>query len=150
MDDVDRQVLAVLRDDGRASYATIGDRVGLSPSAAKRRMDRLVADGVIRGFTAVLDPEVVGWATEAYVQVHCRGTISPERLAQAFGQVPEVHTAATVSGTADAMLRIVAKDVRHLERALEEVREQGISIDRTETSIVLSRLIDRRDAAPNT
>ncbi len=148
MDDVDRRIIEILLEDGRAAYAAIGDRVGLSASAVKRRMDRLVADGVISGFTAVLDPDVLGWTTEAYVQVHCRGTISPEELRAAFGRVPEVHAAATVSGTADAILRIVAQDVRDLERALERVRQETANVDRTETAIVLSRLIDRRTAGP--
>ena len=146
MDAIDRRIIDVLLQDGRASYAALGDEVGLSASAAKRRVDRLVADGVIAGFTAVLDPDVLGWTTEAYVEVHCRGAISPIQLREAFSRVPEVHSAATVSGAADAMLRIVAKDVRHLETALERVREETENIDRTETSIVLSRLIERREA----
>ena len=144
MDDLDRQLISCLLVDGRASYAAIGDRIGLSAPAVKRRMDRLLADGVISGFTAVLDPDLVGWSTEAYVAVHCKGAISPEELRRAFSRVPEVHAAATISGQADAMLRIVARDVRDLERALERVRTETSQIDHTETSIVLSRLIDRR------
>ena len=148
MDAMDRRIIEILLDDGRAGYAAIGEDIGLSASAVKRRVDRLVADGVIAGFTAVLDPDVLGWTTEAYVQVHCRGTISPDELCAAFSRVPEIHSAATVSGMADAMLRIVAKDVRDLERALERVRVEVANVDRTETSIVLSRLIDRWDRGP--
>lgn len=143
MDALDRQLIACLLEDGRASYAAIGEEIGLSAPAVKRRMDRLVADGVIAGFTAILDPHLVGWTTEAYVEVHCNGTISPDELRAAFGRVPEVHAAATVSGQADAILHIVAKDVRDLERALERVRVETHNVDRTETAIVLSRLIER-------
>lgn len=147
MDPVDRQIIDVLVEDGRAAYATVGDRVGLSASAVKRRMDRLVGDGVITGFTAVVDPHLMGWTTEAYVEVHCQGTISPDELRAAFSRVPEVHAAATVSGQADALLHIVARDVRDLERALERVRIETANVDHTETAIVLSRLIDRPGAA---
>lgn len=147
MDPVDRQIIDVLMEDGRAAYATVGDRVGLSASAVKRRMDRLVGDGVITGFTAVVDPHLMGWTTEAYVEVHCQGTISPDELRAAFSRVPEVHAAATVSGQADALLHIVARDVRDLERALERVRIETANVDHTETAIVLSRLIDRPGAA---
>ncbi|MRJ76258.1 AsnC family transcriptional regulator [Aeromicrobium sp. SMF47] len=143
MDDLDRQLIGCLLEDGRASYAAIGERIGLSAPAVKRRMDRLVDDGVISGFTAVLDPHQVGWSTEAYVEVHCNGTISPDELRAAFSRVPEVHSAATVSGPADAILHIVAKDVRDLERALERVRVETANVDHTETAIVLSRLIER-------
>ena len=143
MDALDRTLIGCLLEDGRASYSTIGDRIGLSAPAVKRRMDRLLADGVISGFTAVLDPDLVGWGTEAYVEVHCKGAISPDDLRAAFSRVPEVHAAATVSGAADAMLHIVAKDVRDLERALERVRDEVSNVDHTTTSIVLSRLIER-------
>jgi DNA-binding Lrp family transcriptional regulator len=74
MDVVDRGVIGCLMKDGRATYAEVGAQVGLSASAVKRRVDRLLATGVLRGFTALVDPAVLGWGTEAYVQVHCRGT----------------------------------------------------------------------------
>jgi DNA-binding Lrp family transcriptional regulator len=147
MDDLDRQLVGCLLEDGRASYAAIGDRIGLSAPAVKRRMDRLVGDGVISGFTVVLDPDLVGWSTEAYVEVHCQGTISPDELREAFGRVPEIHSAATVSGAADAILHIVARDVRDLERALERVRVETANVDHTVTAIVLSRLIERHGPA---
>ncbi len=144
MDALDRRLIDLLLADGRAGYARLGEQVGLSAPAVKRRVDRLMADGVIKGFSVVVDPDLVGWAVEAYVEVHCQGTISPEELRAAFARVPQVHDAATVSGAADAMLRIVAPTVHELERALERVREETTNIDHTETSIVLSRLIDRR------
>ena len=140
---MDRRLIDCLLEDGRAGYAALGDRVGLSAPAVKRRIDRLVDDGVVRGFTAVIDPDLMGWSVEAYVEVHCRGTISPEELRAAFAQVPEVREAATVSGAADAILHLVARDVRDLERALERVRLEVANVDHTDTAIVLSRLIDR-------
>ena len=143
MDDLDRKLIGCVLDDGRASFAAIGEQIGLSAPAVKRRMDRLVDTGVIRGFTAVIDPEHVGWSTEAYVSLHCKRSVSPEDLRRVLVKIPEVHAAATVSGTADAILQIVASDVRHLERALERVRIETSNVDRTETAIVLSRLIDR-------
>ena len=148
MDDTDRRLIGCLLEDGRASYAAIGDDIGLSAPAVKRRMDRLVADGVIAGFSAVLDPAVLGWTTEAYVEVHCQGTTSPADLKAAFARVPEVHSAATVSGQANAILRIVARDVRDLEQALERVRVEVANVDHTETAIVLSHLIDRPSPRP--
>ncbi len=143
MDDLDRKLIGCVLDDGRASFATIGEEIGLSAPAVKRRMDRLVESGVIRGFTAVIDPEHVGWSTEAYVSLHCSRSVSPEDLKRTLIKIPEVHAAATVSGTADAIIQVVASDVQHLERALERVRIEASNVDRTETAIVLSRLIDR-------
>jgi Lrp/AsnC family leucine-responsive transcriptional regulator len=53
--DVDRRILALLQADGRRSFADIGREVGLSTPAVKRRVDRLEASGVIRGYAAVID-----------------------------------------------------------------------------------------------
>lgn len=144
LDKIDQSLVEALTEDGRASYAALGSRVGLSAPAVKRRVDRLVETGIISGFTVVVDPHHRGWTTEAYVEVHCQGTISPEVLREAFLQVPQIHAAATVSGAADAILHLVAEDVRDLEQALEQIRIGAASVTQTETSIVLSRLIDRR------
>lgn len=80
LDKIDQSLVEALTEDGRASYAALGSRVGLSAPAVKRRVDRLIETGIISGFTVVVDPHHRGWTTEAYVEVHCQGTISPEVL----------------------------------------------------------------------
>ncbi|HEX4103717.1 MAG: Lrp/AsnC family transcriptional regulator [Pseudonocardiaceae bacterium] len=142
MDAIDHRVIGCLLRDGRATYAEIGAEVGLSAPAAKRRVDRLRASGAIRGFTVVVDPSALGWTTEAYVEVYCQGTVSPQDLRRSLERVPEVVGACTVSGAADALLHILAADIRHLEQAMERVRDEP-NVDHTESVIVLSRLIDR-------
>lgn len=142
MDALDAQVIGCLLRDGRATYAEIGAEVGLSAPAVKRRVDKLLASGALRGFTAVVDPAALGWSTEAYVHVHCKGTVAPPDLRRALESVPEVVGACTVSGTADALVHMLAADVQQLERAIERVRAEP-NVDHTESTIVLSRLIDR-------
>ncbi|QNO37405.1 Lrp/AsnC family transcriptional regulator [Protaetiibacter sp. SSC-01] len=142
MDNIDYGILDMLRQNSRAGYGDIGDRVGLSASAVKRRVDRLVADGVIRAFTIQVDPAVDGMATEAYVELFCRGTVAPEELRRILSQVPEVVDAATVTGSADAVVHIRSRDIPSLEDALERVRIAP-SVDHTRSAIVLSRLIHR-------
>ncbi len=142
MDSIDQHIVGCLLRDGRATFAEIGGQVGLSAPATKRRVDRLRAVGAIRGFTAVIDPAALGWTTEAYVEVYCRGTVSPAELRRSLERVPEVVGACTVSGAADALLHLLASDVRHLEQAMERVRDEP-NVDHTESVIVLSRLIDR-------
>ena len=142
MDDLDRGIIGCLLRDARATFAEIGEEVGLSAPAVKRRVDRLVASGAIRGFTAVVDPAALGWTTEAYVELYCKGTVSPEDLRRSLEGVPEVVGACTISGSADALVHMLARDVTHLEQALERVRDER-NVDHTESVIVLSRLIDR-------
>ncbi len=142
MDELDRAILSCLLRDGRATFAQVGDQVGLSAPAVKRRVDRLRSSGAIRGFTAVVDPAALGWTTEAYVELHCKGTVAPQELRRSLEAVPEVVGACTVSGAADALVHMLASDVAHLEQALERVREER-NVDHTRSVIVLSRLVDR-------
>lgn len=142
MDDLDRQVVGCLLRHARATYAEIGEEVSLSASAVKRRIDRLLSSGAIRGFTAVIDPTALGWSTEAYVELYCKGTVSPHELRRSLLKVPEVVGACTVSGSADALVHMLASDVHELEQALERIRDEH-NVDHTESVIVLSRLIDR-------
>ncbi len=145
MDHTDEEIVTLLMADGRATFSEIGDAVGLSAPAAKRRVDRLLERGVLKGFTAVIDPRALGWTTEAYVEVFCQGTVSPADLKRSLQHVPEVVSAATVSGAADAVLHLLARDNQHLERAIERVRDEP-NVDHTESVIVLSRLFDRARA----
>jgi DNA-binding Lrp family transcriptional regulator len=145
LDAIDERILAELAHHARATFAEIGERVQLSAPAVKRRVDRMLDSGVIRGFTTVIDRTAVGWNTEAYVQVFCHGRISPDELRRAWIDIPEVVSAATATGTADAILHVLAHNMRHLEDALERIRTSA-DIERTESIVVLSNLIDRSRA----
>ncbi len=142
LDETDERIVVELTEHARATFAEIGQRVNLSAPAVKRRVDRMLDSGVIRGFTTVIDRNALGWTTEAYVQVYCHGTIAPDELRQAWQDIPEVVSAATVTGTSDALLRALARDMSHLEEALERIRTSA-DIERSESIVVLSNLIDR-------
>ena len=142
LDETDEQILTELAENARATFAEIGQKVNLSAPAVKRRVDRMLETGVIKGFTVVVDRNALGWNTEAYVQVFCSGRISPDVLRAAWVDIPEVVAAATVTGTSDAVLHVLARDMRHLEAALERIRSSA-DIERSESTVVLSNLIDR-------
>ena len=145
VDDLDARIVAALLKNGRASYAVIGDEVGLSAPAVKRRVDRLRTAGAIIGFSARVDPAAMGWTTEAYVELFCGGRTSPDEIAAAVRRYPEVVDACTVTGEADALLHIRAADVRHFEGVMERIRAEPFVV-RTRSVIVLSRLVDRAGA----
>ena len=147
VDDIDARIIAALIEDARASYAVIGQQVGLSAPAVKRRVDRLRASGAIRGFSARVDPAAMGWTTEAYVELFCGGRTSPDEIAAAVRRYPEVADACTITGEADALVHIRAADVRHFETVMERIRAEPFVV-RTRSVIVLSRLLDRADALP--
>ena len=147
MDAVDQRIVALLVADGRASYAEIGARVSLSAPAVKRRVDRLRAGGVIKGFTAVIEPAAVGWTTEAFVELFCTGRTTPAQITLAARRHPEVIGAYTISGQADALVHLRAADIGHLEQALERLRAEPF-VTSTRSMVVLSRLVEMPTPVP--
>jgi DNA-binding Lrp family transcriptional regulator len=142
MDGTDRKIVALMRENARRSYLDIGGRVGLSAPAVKRRVDRLEADGVIRGYTTVVDPHAFGWHAEAFVDLYCEGGMSGDAIRRVLKSEPRVASAHTVAGEASALLHVMAEDTKDLELALERIRNtEGIT--RTVTEVVLSTLFQR-------
>jgi DNA-binding Lrp family transcriptional regulator len=147
LDRLDSDIIALLVEDARRSYAELGERVGLSASAVKRRVDRLRAAGAITGFTVRLDPGVLGWTVEGYVELYCANSTAPAAIRKAVDRFPEVVEASTVSGEADAVLRILATDMRHFEQVLEQIGAQPF-VARTKSVLVLSPLLRRPSTPP--
>ena len=126
LDEIDARIITALIKDARASYAVIGNEVGLSAPAVKRRVDRLRASGAITGFSARVDPAALGWTTEAYVELFCGGRTTPEVIAAAVRRHPEVADACTVTGEADALVHIRAADIRHFEQVMERIARRAV------------------------
>ena len=131
-----------MREGARRSFRDVGQAVGLSAPAVKRRVNRLEAAGIITGYTAVLDPEKFGWSMQAVVFLYCEGTMAAAEVREAVESHPEVAAAYTVAGEASAVLVVRASDTRHLEQLLERLREHR-GVLRTQTQIVLSTLFER-------
>jgi DNA-binding Lrp family transcriptional regulator len=142
LDEIDQQIVALMRENARRSFQDIGSRVALSAPAVKRRVDRLEERGVIRGYTAVLDHVALGWSTHAIVSLFCEGRMTGEEILAAAGRHPEVAAAHTIAGEASAILHLHARDTEHLEEALERLRDAP-GIRRTQTQVVLSTLFER-------
>lgn len=142
MDDIDRKIVALLRQDARRSFQDIGSHVALSAPAVKRRVDRLKGDGVIRSYAAVVDPAAMGWHTHAVVALYCEGRMSGAEVRSAIEPHAEVESAYTVAGEASAILHVRAADTQHLEEALERLRDTP-GVRRTHTQVVLSTLFER-------
>ena len=142
MDDIDRQILALLTQDGRRTYDDVAKRVALSSPAVKRRVDRLRRTGVLRGFTAVVDHTALGARTEALVELFYTPGVLLDEVARRLQRHPEVVEAWSVTGEADAIARVRTRDNRDLERLITELQGDG-TVVRTRTQVVMSALVDR-------
>jgi Lrp/AsnC family leucine-responsive transcriptional regulator len=139
----DARIVEALQRDGRRPYSDLGADVGMSGPSAHERVKKLEARGVITGYTAVVDPEAVGlgvlgfsWITQA------PGTAATDLTAD-FAAIPEIEECHHISGEADYLVKIRARDTRDLERVLREVQATR-HVFTTETDIVLSSGFERR------
>jgi len=139
----DRRIVEVLQRDGRRPYAELGSDVGMSGPSAHERVKKLEARGVITGYMAVVDPAAVGlgvlgfsWVTQA------PGTAATD-LTDDFAAIPEIEECHHISGEADYLVKIRARDTRDFERILRLVQATR-HVFTTETDIVFSSGFERR------
>ncbi|MER7176877.1 Lrp/AsnC family transcriptional regulator [Streptomyces mesophilus] len=142
LNELDERIVHALAEDARRSFADIGQLVGLSAPAVKRRVDRLRASGAITGFTVRVDPSALGWQTEGFVEIYCRSQTSPDAIRDGLERYPEIASASTVTGEADAVVQIFAADMRHFEQVLEKIAGEPF-VERTKSVLVLSPLLRR-------
>ena len=119
LDPLDRQILAELQDDGRMTNVELARRVGLSAPPCLRRVRRLEEQGIIRGYHADLDPQMLGWEITFFALVGLE--TQKEAVLTAFESMvsewPEVRECHMIRGGGDFLLRLVARDTSH-ENAL--------------------------------
>lgn len=123
LDDLDRRLLAELARDGRISIRSLAQRAGMSRANAYARVDRLVQEGVIRGFGARLDPDAAGLGTSAYVTVQIEQN-SWRQVSERLRHIPYVEHFALVGGDFDVLVLVRAPDnaaLRHV--VLEEIQD---------------------------
>jgi DNA-binding Lrp family transcriptional regulator len=142
MDATDETIVALLRENARRSFQDIGGHVHLSAPAVKRRVDRLERDGILLGYTAIVDPAAFGWHAEAFVDLYCEGEMSGSAIRGVLEGEAGIVSAHTVAGEASAILHVRARDTKALELVLERIRA-GAGVTRTVTQVVLSTLFNR-------
>jgi Lrp/AsnC family transcriptional regulator, leucine-responsive regulatory protein len=136
LDPVDERIVELLLEDGRRSASEVGRHVGLSPAAAKRRIDRLEELGVITGYRAVLDHAKLGRQIEAFVELRFAGRTQVDDIESTVAGMPELVEAFTTAGDPDALVRLRVADLDHLKRAIDRIRRSG-KVTGTKTLIVL-------------
>ncbi len=142
LDNFDIAILAVLRDDARASLQDISNKVGLSTTPCWNRIKKMETEGVIQGYTVRIDPAAIGFTETVIVQVTLESHNDETLYAfgKALGEIPEVLEAFLVSGDYDYYIRIAVRDTRDYERLLREKLYRIPGIRHSKSSFVLRRL----------
>jgi Lrp/AsnC family leucine-responsive transcriptional regulator len=144
LDRIDLKILDELRVDGRISINELARRVGLSKTPCQARLKRLMADGVIRGFRAVIDPQKLGVAHIAFTQVKLSDT--REKALDAFRravlQVEEVEECHMIASNFDYLLKIRTADILAYRRVLGERISSLPNVASTSTYVAMETIIE--------
>lgn len=141
LDDTDRALLALLRDNARAPVAELARRLGLSRTTVQSRLQRLERERAVAGYTVVVPAE----AEAALVRAHVLITLAPRQAAAieaALRRIPEVRTLHSVSGPFDLIAIVAAASIGELDRLIDRIGTLD-GVERTTSAIVLSTRIQR-------
>jgi Lrp/AsnC family leucine-responsive transcriptional regulator len=139
MDELSLNLLVELSHDARASYAELGRRVGLSPSAVIERMRRMEEQGIIEGYAAAINPAALGLSILAAIRMTCDGTRYHPFL-KFVKTLPEVRVCHHVTGADAFFLEVATRSLEELERLIERLLPYGIPT----TSLVFSSPVARQ------
>jgi Lrp/AsnC family leucine-responsive transcriptional regulator len=146
LDRLDRAILEWLQRDGRATFETLGTRVGLSASAVLRRVHRLEAMGVIERYAALLRAERLGLGLTAYVQVRLEKQPAPaahtpmEAFRASVAAWPEVVECVALAGEVDVLLKLVVPDMAAYSRFMMDALLRHPSVQDCKTGFVIDRI----------
>jgi Lrp/AsnC family leucine-responsive transcriptional regulator len=145
MDALDRRIIAALQRDGRMSVTDLADEIGLSPTPCARRIARLEAEGIIRGYGARIDQNAVGLPVSVFIWVELETQSKEavdafERAVRGFERVMECHL---MTGSRDILMRVVAADLADFDRFLEERLMRVPGIRALRSSFALRTMVAR-------
>lgn len=120
LDDVDRQIIVQLQEDGRRTFGRIAKAVGVSEATVRQRIQRLLDSDVMR-IVAVTDPTALGVQLRATVGLRADGDL--EQTAQAAAAIPEVDYVVVTAGSFDLLLEVLCEDTSHFYAVLNEIRK---------------------------
>ena len=142
LDRTDRRILAALQQDGRVTTVELADRVGLSPTATSERVKRLIRDGFVTGFRAMLDPVKLGRGLMVFVEVGLDKTTPDvfERFATAVRRAPEVLECHMVAGGFDYLVKTRVADMAAYRHFLGDVLLSLPGVKETRTYAVMEEV----------
>ena len=145
LDAIDLKILDKLQGNGRITNQELADAIGLSPSPCLRRVRQLEASGVISGYVALVDPDVVGLSVAAFVRVRLdqQDDRHPAAFEAAVSDFPEVMECYLMSGDADYQMRVLVGSLREFEDFLRHRLTRVKGVANVTTSFALRPVIYR-------
>lgn len=145
MDKYDYNILDELQNNGKLSIAELGRIIGLSTTATKERVKKLENEGVIKGYSAIIDASKVGLDMTAYITVPV-GNLEIKEMADKLSEIKEIVECHKVTGNTCFLVKVRAKNSSHLEHLIDEINNFAKN---TYTYLVLSTAKDDHKVALN-
>lgn len=143
LSDNDARVLEILQAQGRRSYTDLASDLGMTAPSVHERVKKLEARGVIRGYGADVDPAAIGLSVLAFTWVtQAPGTVSKD-LTPEFSAIPEIEECHHITGEADYILKIRARDMEHLGVIVRRIQTTS-DVFATETDVVFTTGFENR------
>ena len=142
MDKTDREIVRLLEDDARISFAELGERVGLSKTPCWQRVRELERRGLIRGYRTEVDAEGLGLRVHAFVHV----TINAARHAEfeaAAAAHPSILQCFTTAGQADYLMHVLVEEIEQLDQLLRMEIRRMPGVQRLETTVCMKTIKPR-------
>lgn len=144
LDDLDRKIIAILREDGRITVTDLAQRVGMSKTPCQVRMRRLIDGGVIRGFRAIVDPARLGLDHVAFAEVKLSDTREQalDEFNRAVRRIPEVEECHMIASSFDYLLKVRTADIRRYRVVLGEKISSLPHVASTSTFVAMETVKD--------
>src|SRR5215510_4280580 len=142
MEDTNRKILSLLAGDGRLSFTELARQTGLSVSAVQQRVRRLEERGVIRGYSASIDPDAAGLPLTAFVSIKPFDPAAPDDAPERLAHLAAIEACHSVAGEENYILKVRVASPVGLENLLQEIR--ALANVSTRTTIVLSTPYENR------
>jgi len=144
LDEFDRRILAVLQRDGRISITDLAPQVGLSKTPCQIRLRRLIAEGVILGFRAIVDPVKLGMDHVAFTEVRLSDTREKalQEFSAAVRRIPEVEECHMIAASFDYLLKVRTADIRRYRAVLGEKISSLPHVASTSTFVAMETVLE--------
>ncbi|MBH1999982.1 MAG: Lrp/AsnC family transcriptional regulator [Sphingomonadaceae bacterium] len=144
MDEFDRRIIAALVEDGRMTVTDLAAQVGLSKTPCQVRLKRLVDNGVIRGFRAIVDPAKLGMDHVAFAEVKLSDTreTALREFNAAVRRIPEVEECHMIASSFDYLLKVRTADIRRYRTVLGEKISSLPHVASTSTFVAMETVLD--------
>ena len=147
MDAIDVKILEVLQENARVSISELSKRINLSLSAVSERLKKLERSAVIRNYTAILDPKLLGRDLSVFISIGLEATSETQAFLDFVASDPEILECHYITGEYDYLLKVTTSNTDSLEKIMNRIKSFN-GIKHTQTNVILSTIKNRHSVTP--